>query len=171
MANSERRGEIGSKKQIYLLRIDKEESWNKIAGEVHSKHSNSEYLKFVLKRQLFDVTEKAEWPNQSEKLFHVITMSYFLSELNNVEQVKVVAEYINLYSSDQCSFLIVNDRNDDKVNYFKKILFQNLHCNTNYESEDSTKYHCGFSYNDNDRDLIGPKLTTNSIRFIKALYI
>lgn len=171
LINSERRGDVRSEKDIYLLRVDKEKNWDSTAGEINSKITHTEYLKFNARKQLFDITEKDDWPERNNRLFHIFTMSYFLSELTSDEQVKVVAEYINMHSSRNCSFLFVNDRNDYKVDCFKQVLFQNLHCNTNYETEDSDKYWCGFSYNDDDRDFIGPKLNTNSIRFFKALYI
>ena len=169
--NSERNSEIRTEKNIYLLRVDKEKNWNWIAAKVNSKITNTENLKFDTRRKLIDITDKNEWPKSRNRLYHIFTMSYFLSELISDEQVEIVAEYINLPSDKDCSFLFVNDRNDYKVNRFKQILFENLHCNINYEAEDSEKCHCGFFYDDRDRDLFEPKLSTNSIRFFKALYI
>jgi len=168
--NCEMNGEIGSSKEIYLLRIDKEDSWNQIAAEVNVEIASTEKLHFDAKRKLFDITSKLQWPKR-KKLFHIFTMSYFLSELTNEGQVKTVAEYINLFSNKNCSFLFINDRNDDKVNNFKRILFESLDCNSSYEAENSAQCHCGFFYNEEDRDLVKPKLKTNSIRFFKVLYI
>lgn len=34
---------------------------------------------------------------------------------------------------------------EDKVHEFKDILFENLSTNTDFESEDNAKHHCGFS--------------------------
>lgn len=162
--------EIKTKKDVYLLRVDKEENWNRIAGVVNSRISDSDLIKFDSRRQLFNVTLKGEWPKFSNKLYNIITMSYFLSEMNSCKEIEIIADYINKISSKKCSLIIINDRDEDKVHRFKDVLFKNVNFNTDIELNDRSQCHCGFFYDDQDRDLILPKLSTNSIRFLKVLY-
>ncbi len=171
LIDNELAGEITAQKDVYLLRVDKEENWNHIAGIVNSKVTDTELIKFDARRKTLDITAKQEWPKKFGRLYNIFTMSYFLSEMGSQEEVEAVAEFINKISSDKCSVVLINDRDEGKVHQFKQILFENLSTNTNCEYEDNTKYHCGFFYDDEDRNLISPKLNTNSIRFFKVLYI
>ena len=171
LTECENQGDITSQKDIYLLRVDKEENWNNTAGEVNSIISDTGNLIFNAKRHHFDVTIKEEWMKRSFRTFNIFTISYFLSELTDKAQVETVAECINRCSSEEVSCLFINDRNDEKVRSFQRVLFDNLSCNTDYEVEDSSRHHCGFFYDNDDKDLISPKLSTKSIRFLKVLYI
>lgn len=171
LINCANQGYMTSKKDICFLRVDQEKSWNGIAGKViNSIVSDTKNLVFDARRKNIDILNSEDWGRSSKK-YHIFTMSYFLSELANEDQVRTVAKFINKFSSKNISFLFINDRNDVKVDRFKRILFDNISCNESYETENNTKCHCGFFYDDDDRDLISPKLNTNSIRFFKALYI
>jgi hypothetical protein len=162
--------EINTEKDVYLLRIDKEENWNKIAGAVNSRVASTELIKFDARKQLFDITSRKDWPKKPDRLYNIITMSYFLSEMKSNAEIEVIADYINMISSDICSVLIINDRDEEKVHRFKNLLFDKLDSITKFELDNNSRYHCGFFYNDDDRDFISPKLNTNSIRFIKVLF-
>ena len=170
LIDNEFAGGITAQKDVFLLRIDKETNWNRIAGFVNSRITDTELIKFCCHRKTFDITAKQKWTNSPLRSYNIFTMSYFLSELDNQEEVEAVAEYINILSSKECSVLLINDRKEVKVHRFKDILFRNLNTNTDFESEDKKSFYCDFFYDDQDRDLISPKLKTNSIRFFKVLY-
>jgi len=63
-----------------------------------------------------------------EKLALAIMLS-----IKNIEQVITVAKFIKKFSSKEISSLFINDRNDRKVDRYKKILFDNISCNESYE--------------------------------------
>lgn len=168
LMNLERGGQITSPKNIYLLRVDKEESWNQIAGFINGRIANTNNLIFDARKSSFNVTQKSEWNLNKNRKYHIFTMSYFLSEIDQIK-TRVVANFINSFASDNIAAIIVNDNNRYKIHNLKSILFNNLTAATNYESENSKRYHCGFSYTDEDREFIKPKLNTKSIRYIKIL--
>ena len=126
LIDSENASKIKSRKDVYLLRIDKEENWNDIAGAVHSRIKDTELIKFNARRNLFDITAKQNWPDDSGRLYNIITMSYFLSERKSTEDIEVVADYINRISSNKFSGILINDRDEDNVHKYKNILFDNL---------------------------------------------
>lgn len=52
----------------------------------------------------------------------------------------------------------------------KQMLFKSISCNgDHHEITDSTEVPCGFSYENEDRDLIKPKLKTKSRRYAKVV--
>lgn len=168
LMNLERSGQITSPKNIYILRVDKEEGWDEIAGFINRRIVNTNKLIFDARKKNFDITQKHEWNLQESKKYHIFTMSYFLSEIDPIK-TRIVADFINSFASDNIAAVIVNDNERRKVHNLKFILFDNLKADRNDEWEDGTKCHCQFSYADEDRDFIGPKLNTNSMRYVKIL--
>jgi hypothetical protein len=160
-------GEIQGKKEIYMLRIDKENNWDGMAGFVNGRIKDTENIKYLSKKSNFDVCVKNQWA-LSDKKYNLFTLSYLLSEIDD-EKIDTLSEFVNSYASDTVSGLIINDNNRPKVKNLKEILFHNILCNNPIEVEDSSRFHCGFFYEDEDRDLVNPKLSTNSIRYAKVI--
>ena len=78
LMNLERSGQITSPKNIYILRVDKEEGWDEIAGFINRRIVNTNKLIFDARKKNFDITQKHEWNLQESKKYHIFTMSYFL---------------------------------------------------------------------------------------------
>ena len=164
---NEDRGNIEGMKNIRILRIDKENNWNDIAGFVNQQISNSDRIVFNPRRRNCDIRIKKQWPKANIK-YNIFTLSYFLSEIEE-NQIELIAEFINTYASDTASAIIINDNDRYKVNTLVPMLSDNISCSFEYENNDSAQHHCGFSYSDKDRDFVFPKLTTRSIRYVKVI--
>ncbi|MFH0781988.1 MAG: hypothetical protein V2B20_08560 [Pseudomonadota bacterium] len=124
---------------------------------------------FVTKRSNFDVGVKEKWA-LAERKYNLFTISYFLSEFDS-NRIEILAEFISSFASNTISAVTINDNDRQKVHSLKHSLFENLSCNVNLEFENKEKHHCGFFYEDKDRDFIQPKLNANSIRYAKVINI
>lgn len=160
-------GEIEDEKKVCILRIDKETNWDNMAGFVNERIRNTEHIEFMAKKSIFDVGIQNKWSLANRK-YNIFTISYLLSEIDD-SKISILSKFINSYASSAVCGLIINDNNRYKVHQLKQSLFQNILCDIDNDDEDSTRHHCGFFYKDEDRDLVNPKLTTNSIRYSKVV--
>lgn len=155
-------------KKINILRIDREENWNDIAGFINKSVTDSEILSFQQKRFNFDIGDRKSWKIVKRK-FNIFTLSYFISEFDD-HKIGLLAEYINKCASFSCSAVLVNDINLPKVNNSIHMLLSKLDCLSNQIKEDNSISWCGFHFNDNDREFIRPKLKTSSVRYAKVCH-
>ena len=168
--DKERVCKLQDKKEIYILRVDKETNWNDMAGFVNERIKDTDNIKFNSKRSNFDVGDEKQWTLANRK-YNLFTISYFLSEIEE-NGIEIVAKFVNQYASDTVAAVIINDNDYPKIYTLKQMLFESISCNVNnvdYERADSTTFHCDFFYKDEDRDLIKPKLSTKSIRYAKVV--
>lgn len=148
--------------------MDIEKKWDGIAAYINSRLDDTQLISFDHRKKHCDVSDKNNTRISARSDFHIITISYLVSELSNAD-MKQLAFHINNCASKDISILILNDRETYTVSSNVNKLFSLLNSNVDFVESDNHSYHCRFSYPDNIYQSVRPKLKTNSIRFLKLI--
>ena len=141
-----------------ILRIDKENGWDNLSEKIiHPNFSSEIKRKFNNRKFLFNFALN----KLNKKLnFDIILISYLISEISDDDMFVFTHNMQNLLANK--SILIINDRNEDVVQYRITGMLNNLSLKPEKFFSESERIWCGFSYPDDIKNLVNPKLKTNS---------
>jgi len=143
---------------VRYLRLDIHEHWNDISIELINLDKIKE-IKYKFCREIIDISAEPINPQFHDR-FDVIILSYIFSEIDE-NKIKYFAKNVFQMLSEK-TLIIVNDRAEPKVEYTINQFFSNLGINA-MDKKYRTSGHCGFSYPDDIRDKVQPKLSKNSV--------
>jgi len=168
LGNYEACGEINYQLDVNILRVDLEKNWDGVAAYINNRVSNTQMISFDHRKKHCDISDQNIAQISTDSDFNIITISYLISELSNAD-MKQLAFHINNCASKNISVLILNDRQTYTVRSNIETLYYYINSNKDFERTCNQNSHCEFSFPDNIYQAVKPKLTTNSIRYLKII--
>jgi hypothetical protein len=146
-----------------IVRVDREEKWNEMAEKVINNHKFNG-VNYNHTNILADVL--SDFIDESK--YNFISMSYILSELGS--NMKSLAKNL-LFSVNDPSVIVINDRDERAVENNANILFNELGVSKSNIHFSKDRRNCGVEYRDDIRETFKPKLSTNSIRYTAIIHL
>jgi ribosomal protein RSM22 (predicted rRNA methylase) len=142
-----------------ILRIDKENGWDNLSEKIVHPNFSSKFINgsFNNRKFLFNFTLNKLNKNLS---FDIILISYLISEISDNDMFIFTHNMQKLLANK--SVLIINDRDEYLVQNRILGLLNNLSLKPEKNFVECERIWCGFSYPDDIKTLINPKLKTNS---------